>query len=160
MINYSKTDFNRPKLNALAVQNPRYKCDLGNKNDSVFDCNNNYYNYYRLYYICVCALQLTSLQSPDPTSIRLEGKKLENSFVASITWVELEIDSHGRKLRASSKLQQPLLQLYFISSCDLIAIGFKQDELCFSELFWYQTSSESCETATVSYKNCHNTERF
>ena len=114
----------------------------------------------RLYYICVCALQLTSLQSPDPTSIRLEAKKLENSFVASITWVELEIDSRGRKLRASSKLQQPLLQLYFISSCDLIAIGFKQDELCFSELFWYQTSSESCETATVSYKNCPNTERF
>ena len=56
-------------------------------------------------------------------------------------WVELEIDSHGRKA--------------FISSCDSTAKGFKQDELCFSELFCYQMSSESCETATVSYKNCH-----
>ena len=58
-----------------------------------------------------------------------------------------------------------VLQLYFISSCDSTAIGFKQDELCFSELFCYmyictctctiRMSSESCETATVSYKNCH-----
>ena len=38
-------------MNALAVQNPPHKCDLGNKNDSVtdnkittdiFDCINNY----------------------------------------------------------------------------------------------------------------------
>ena len=63
-------------------------------------------------------------------------------------WVELEIDSHGRKA--------------FISSCDSTAKGFKQDELCFSELFCYQMSSESGETAIVSYKYCHNfkTERF
>ena len=44
------------KMNALTVQNPRYKCDLGNKNDSVFDCNNTFI--LRLYYICACALQL------------------------------------------------------------------------------------------------------
>ena len=36
-------------MNAITVQNPHHKCDLGNKNDSVtdkkitiFDCNNNY----------------------------------------------------------------------------------------------------------------------
>ena len=51
---------------------------------------------------------------------------------------------------------------YFISSCDSTVIGFKQDELCFSELFCYQTSSESCNTATVSEKfhNFNKTEGF
>ena len=55
-------------MNALIVQHTHQKCDLGNKNDSVndkkitadiiFDCNNNYYNYYTeiLY---VYAIQLT-----------------------------------------------------------------------------------------------------
>ena len=54
-------------MNALAVQNPCHKCDLGNKNDSVtnklktiFDCNNNYYNYYTksILYLCVCVRAL------------------------------------------------------------------------------------------------------
>ena len=55
-----------------------------------------------------------------------------------------------------SPTKQSLLQLYLISSCDSIAMPLKQDEFC------YQKSSESGETALVSYKNCHNfkTERF
>ena len=47
-------------------------------------------------------------------------------------------------------------KLYLISSRDSTAIAFKQDESCFHVLFCYQTSSESGETAIVSYKNCHN----
>ena len=39
-----------------------------------------------------------------------------------------------------------------MSSCDLTAIAFKQDELCFHVLFCYQTSSESSEMAIVSCK--------
>ena len=76
--------------------------------------------------------------------------------------MKLEISSHGRKLRASSMLQQPLLQLYLISSCDSTMIAFKKDGLCFFVLFCYQTSSESGETTIVSSKNCHNfiTEKF
>ena len=79
-------------------------------------------------------------------------------FLASIMCmkVELESDCHGRKLRASSMLQQPLLQLYFISSCDSTVIAFKQDRLCFHVLFCYQKSSENDETAIGSCKNCHN----
>ena len=46
--------------------------------------------------------------------------------------------------------------MYFISSCDLTAIAFKQDELFFHVLFCYKKSSESDETAIVSCKNCHN----
>ena len=69
--------------------------------------------------------------------------------------VEIESDCHGRKLRANSMFQQPLHQLYLISSCDSTAIAFKQDELCFLVLFCYQKSSESGETAVVSCKNCH-----
>ena len=67
--------------------------------------------------------------------------------------VELEIAESLEVVPATTS------SIYFISSCDSTAIGFKQDELCFSELFW---SSESCETAIVSYKNCHNfkTKRF
>ena len=52
-------------MNALGVENPRHKWDLGNKNDSVtdkkitidnIDCNNNYHNYYTeiILYLCVC----------------------------------------------------------------------------------------------------------
>ena len=52
----------------FTVQNPRHKCDLGNKND--YRQENNCRQYLivilinkiiilRLYYICVCALQLT-----------------------------------------------------------------------------------------------------
>ena len=54
---------------ARTVQNPRHKCDLGNKNDSVTDKKTNCRQYLtviitiiilRLYYnICVCTLQLT-----------------------------------------------------------------------------------------------------
>ena len=62
----------------------------------------------------------------------------------------------GRKLRASLMLPQPLLTLYFISGCDSTVIASKQEKMCFSELFCYQTSSENCETATMSYKYCHN----
>ena len=48
-------------MNVLAVQNPR---DLGNKNDSVTDNCRQHLTVtiiiiLRLYYICVCALQLT-----------------------------------------------------------------------------------------------------
>ena len=59
-------------------------------------------------------------------------------------------------------LQQPLLQLYLISSCDLTAIAFKQDELCFHVLICYQEFFENGETTIVSCKNCHNfiTKRF
>ena len=60
-------------MNALAVQNPRHKCDLGNNLRMIQSltshkeitadniCNNNYYNYYTeiILYLCVCALQLT-----------------------------------------------------------------------------------------------------
>ena len=57
-------------MNALAVQNPRQKCDLGNKSDSVtdkkitadninFDCNNNYYTEIILY-LCVLCYNLHS----------------------------------------------------------------------------------------------------
>ena len=47
-------------------------------------------------------------------------------------------------------------------SYDFTAIPFKQVELCFHILFWYQMSSECGETAMVSCKNCHNfiTKRF
>ena len=76
--------------------------------------------------------------------------------------MELEIDSHGRKLKASSMLQQPLLQLYLITNCDSTVIAFKQDELCFHVLFCYQKSSESSKMEILSCKNCHNfiRERF
>ena len=64
-------------MNALAVQNPRHKCNFGNnlsRNDSVtdreitadnikFDSNNNYYTEIILQFVylcvCVCTLQLT-----------------------------------------------------------------------------------------------------
>ena len=56
-------------MNALAVQNPHHKCDLGNNlrmiqsltRETIFDCNNNYYNYYTeiTLYLRVYALQLT-----------------------------------------------------------------------------------------------------
>ena len=56
------------KLNyTSSVQNPRHKCDLGNKNDSVSLTSRQYLSVIiiitiiilRLYYIFVCALQLT-----------------------------------------------------------------------------------------------------
>ena len=46
-----------------------------------------------------------------------------------------------------------------MSSCDSTVIAFKQDELCFHALFYYQKSSESDETAIVSCKNCHDFNR-
>ena len=85
-------------MNALAVQNPPHKCDLGNKNDSatdnkittdIFDCNNNYYNYYTeiILYLCVCITSYT----PSLTSLTLEmqckNQDLENRFVATIMWI-------------------------------------------------------------------------
>ena len=64
-------------MNALAEQNPRHKCDLGNKNDSVTDkkiTSDNYYNNYYyteiILYLCVCVTTYT----PSPTSIRLEAQ--------------------------------------------------------------------------------------
>ena len=64
-------------MNAPAVQNPRHKCDLGNNSrmiqsltkkylQTIFDCNNNYYNYYSeiILYLCVCITTYT----PSPTS--------------------------------------------------------------------------------------------
>ena len=67
-------------MNVLAVQNPRHKRDLGNKNDSVTDkkITTDIINTHviitiiiiilRLYYICVCITTYT----PSATSIRLE----------------------------------------------------------------------------------------
>ena len=58
-------------MNALIVQNPCHKCDLGNKDNSVTHKKISVHRQYltviiittiiilRLYYICVCALQLT-----------------------------------------------------------------------------------------------------
>ena len=57
-------------MNALAVQKPCHKCDLGNKNDSVTDKKNNCRQYLtaiiiitiiilRLYYMCVCVTTYT-----------------------------------------------------------------------------------------------------
>ena len=50
---------------------------------TIFDCNNNYY-----IYMCVCTLQLTDL------------KQLQSHGWNK--WIELEIASHGRKLRVRS----------------------------------------------------------
>ena len=54
-------------MNAITVQNPHHKCDLGNKNDSVtdkkitiFDCNNNYYNYYTEIILYIILLLITT----------------------------------------------------------------------------------------------------
>ena len=59
-------------MNVLAVQNHCHKCDLGNKNDSVltiiiaawtiFDCNNNYYNYYNEIILYMCMWLQRTLQ--------------------------------------------------------------------------------------------------
>ena len=61
------SDSSRAQMNALSVQNPLHKCDLGNKNNSV---ENNCRQYLtviiiitililKLYYICVHVLPLT-----------------------------------------------------------------------------------------------------
>ena len=46
--------------------------------------------------------------------------------------------------------------------CDVTAIAFDRDGLCFYVFFCYQKSSEFGEMAIVSCKNCHNnkTKRF
>ena len=97
-------------MNPLTVQNPHYKCDLGNKYDSItdkmviFHCNNNCYNYYTkiILYLCVCVC--ITIYTPSPTSIRsavlksrLEIRKQFCGFnhVDEMKRVELEIDSHG-----------------------------------------------------------------
>ena len=121
----------------------------------------------RLYlYIYVCVLQLT-LQSQQKyiiPSIRsaVVFNGLYKTFCGFNYVHEMNRWSQKLTVMAGSMLQQSLLQLYLISSCDLIAIAFKQDELCFHVLVCYQRSSESGETAIVSCKNCHNfiTERF
>ena len=51
-------------MNALAVQNPRHKCDWETLFDkhTILDCNNNncyYYTEIIILYVCVCVLQLT-----------------------------------------------------------------------------------------------------
>ena len=90
------------------------------------------------------------------------------NHVCEMKQVQLEFN-HNPMQKAQTQvdvvtmLQQPLLQLYLISSCDSTAIAFKQDGLCFYVLIsYYQTFSESGETAIVSRKNCHNfiTERL
>jgi len=48
------------------------------------------------------------------------------------------------------------LNCTYTSSSDSTAIGFKQDEVCFQILFISQKLSETCKTAILSYKNCHN----
>ena len=77
----------------------------------IADIVNNYYNYYEIIlYVCVCITTYT----PSPTSIRsaVLTSRLEEirkqccgfSHTDETKWVELKINSHGRKLTASSKL--------------------------------------------------------
>ena len=110
--------------------------------------------------MCVC---VTTNTSPSKSTQFLKCSTLIKQFFGFNHVHEMNKWSQklSRKLRASSTLKQPLLQLYLILSCNLTVIAFKQDELCFHVLVCYQ-SLESRETAIVSCKKCHNfiTERF
>ena len=110
-------------MNVLAVQNPRHKCDLGNKYDTITQWQENNCPQYMyltviiitiitiitlwLCYICVC-VWLTTYTST-PTSRRAVLKSRLEEFrkqfggfnVEEMKWAELEIN---RKLWASSKL--------------------------------------------------------
>ena len=83
--------YNIKIMNALAVQNPRYKCDLGNKNDSVTDkkittdnINNYYNNYYYTEIILYLCVRVTTY-SPSPTwkrSVKMKTWK-------TVLWLQL-----------------------------------------------------------------------
>ena len=105
-------------MNALAVQNPCHKCDLGNNLrmiqsltrkllQKISDCSINYYSYYTeiILYLCVCVCvcvryNLTVLKSG-----------LENSF------------NHGEEINGWSKKLQS--QLEVVAATTSIILHFK-----------------------------------
>ena len=159
-------------MNALAVQNPRHKCDqekITIITDKKIIADNTDLTVViiimilRLYYICVCICvcviyNLHSIpvlhNSQYRNSALIKIKQTTVTCMKLNRWSQNMTVRHGRKLRASLMLQQPLIQLYLISSCDSTVIAFKQDKMCFHVL--YQMSSESDEMAIMSCKNCHN----
>ena len=107
--------FHRILMNGLTVQNPRLKCVCDTRmttDEKIFVdySNDDYYNnYYYTEIIYMCLLQLTYT----PVLTRVVAVQF-CGFNTYIHEVELETDRHGRKLRDSLRLYQPLC-------CDLAA---------------------------------------